>query len=1297
VFLRWLPVNYAFHSHQMEPVREQLLKALGRVRVASPTIRLVSTVTGTAAGTEDFQAEYWWRNVRQPVCFAKAIQGLLAGGFRTFLEIGPHPVLAAAIRECGGAVVLPSLRRGKAERLSLLGSLGALYTAGSEVRWRTLYPLARRVRLPTYAWQLERHWHEAAAWARARLHVPDHPLLATRANASVPAWHGTLDLEKMPFLADHQVNGQILFPAAGFLDAALAVASAPWSKTLTDIDIRAALTLDRGPLRFELAGSAENPGFRISTRPDRTDAPWTCHVTGRFVLPETGEPSGPIDPETIKARCTMEVPAEDVYEAFERGGLHFGLAFRGIERVWRRDGEALGRVALPAGLDGERHFFHPALLDSCLQVLSQALPGDARTRLFLPVHLDRIRCFRPPAGAVWSHAVLVRQDDRMLTGDIRILDEEGNLLADLCGFQCLAVARGPDPLEESFYRLQWKTLPPEPALQPVGSREWIILADQAGLGEKLASELAAKGDCARCVYPASAGHRDQFEQILGETVGTLHGIIHLWNLDFAGKEPDAALLESAKSAGWFSLVALVQALGARAMEPRLLVVTRGAQAIRAGDSACVLQAGASGLIRVATNEYPQLQCRLIDLDPTDSGLKALLEEIGNTGSESEVAWRGGERHGARLVRSAFSQVLRDHCPPPDTDDFRMEFDRGREPVVARPVSRAAPGPGEVEIKVEAAGLNFRDLMKSLGIYPGENNDLPGDEFAGRISAIGEGVEGFVKGDAVLAMEPGSFRSRITLPAAQLFKVPPRMTCEEAATVPVAFVTAWYALHDLGRIQRGETILIHAAAGGVGLAAIQVALLAGATVFATAGSPRKREFLQSLGVKHVMDSRTLAFAEEVRTFTSGRGVDLVLNSLAGEAIGKGLGILAPGGRFLEIGKRDIYQNSRLELRPFRNNLSFFAIDLAQVAPERIRSLLAGIMERMESGALSPLPFRSFEMSRAEEAFQQMARALHIGKLVLRMEKVPPVPEPRLVVLRPDAAYLITGGLGGLGLTVAEWMIQNGARHLVLASRRGPQDPAAEEVSARLRAAGAEVLVLKADVSVAGELRRALETMGMPPIRGIFHSAMVIEDKTIAGIQPGSFQRVLAPKCDGAWNLHALGLPLDFFVMCSSVVSLLGSAGQGSYAAANSFLDSLADYRRSRGLPALTINWGLLGGIGYVSRNPVLKAGLESSGLTGLRPDEATSALGRLLGSTLSRAGIVKMNWDLVHTSSARFESLIRASPASREDSAFRARFDALPTDQRPEAMLCELKEQLAFVLRSLPSDLDVQSPLNALGL
>ena len=309
-------------------------------------------------------------------------------------------------------------------------------------------------------------------------------------------------------------------------------------------------------------------------------------------------------------------------------------------------------------------------------------------------------------------------------------------------------------------------------------------------------------------------------------------------------------------------------------------------------------------------------------------------------------------------------------------------------LIKAPYVRRAPGPGEVEVEIRSAGLNFREVLKALGVYPGDPRaagepvTFDGD-LAGRVVAVGAGVAGLSVGDDVLGTGTSILGSHATLPVHLIAKKPAALSWDEAATIPIAFLTAHYALHRAGRIQRGERILIHAAAGGVGLAAVMIAQAAGAEIFATAGRPEKRDYLHSLGVKHVMDSRSLQFADDVMEATGGEGVDLVLNSLAGEYLVKSVGVLREFGRFLEIGRKDIYEDASLGLFPFRRNLSFHAIDLQPMAPDGLAALLEETLRPFHEGHLSALPFRRFEVDEVQDAFRTMRRALHIGKIVIGM--------------------------------------------------------------------------------------------------------------------------------------------------------------------------------------------------------------------------------------------------------------------------------------------------------------------------
>jgi NADPH:quinone reductase-like Zn-dependent oxidoreductase/aryl carrier-like protein len=741
-------------------------------------------------------------------------------------------------------------------------------------------------------------------------------------------------------------------------------------------------------------------------------------------------------------------------------------------------------------------------------------------------------------------------------------------------------------------------------------------------------------------------------------------------------------------------------------------------------SLALAQSPLIGLGRVIANEHPHFRCTMIDLGP-GSGVEdagALLNEILFPDEENEVALRNGTRHILRAVRSSLNQCRdrRLHLRTIPTDPVRLEVSAPGmlENLILRPAQRDVPGTGEVEIRVVAASLNFRDVLKTVGIYPSDTPEwhLLGDECAGVVTAVGPGVSAFREGDEVIAVTSGSFGSYVAANAALVVKMPSHMQPEEATTIPIAFLTAYYALHHVARVGAGDKVLVHAATGGVGLAALQIAQLAGAEVYATAGSAEKRAFLKAIGVKHVMDSRTLSFASEIRKMTGGKGVDVVLNSLAGEAIHKGLECLAPYGRFLEIGKRDIYQNNRLAMRVFKDNISFSAIDLAKVMTEKpvlLRSLLDELMQLFEARKLHPLPHSVYPLADAQNAFRVMWQAQHIGKIVLSfLPQTLEVAVPNKSPLRfsADATYMITGGLGGFGLEVAHWMVRQGARHLMLVGRKGATTEEVRERIAVLEAEGARVQVATADVSRNEDVTRVLEEIrtSMPPLRGIMHAAMVLEDGILMRLTSERFRAVMAPKVQGAWNLHCLTaeLPLEHFVLFSSVATMIGNPGQGNYTAANMFLDMLAHYRRSIGLPGLAVDWGHIADAGYVSRNAKVAQHLDSVGLMGITAAQATQVLGQLLLQGGTQAVVAKVNWRLwsqaVPPSASPRYALIAsnsgggtetASPAQRIQDAILS----ASQEDRKHILRKYIVTQLARVLGSSEEKIRSDQPLIELGM
>ncbi len=842
-----------------------------------------------------------------------------------------------------------------------------------------------------------------------------------------------------------------------------------------------------------------------------------------------------------------------------------------------------------------------------------------------------------------------------------------------------------------------------------GQQRWLVLADRRGIGDAVAARLADRGDRVVVAHP----ERDVAEA-LTEAAGDapeLVGVVLLSALDSlpAGADVEPPLGDAvARQCG--RAVDAVRALVTSAWRevPRLWIVTRGAQAVDPVPAPIAIeQASLGGLGRAIALEYPQLRCVRIDLDPATDAVSAAADSVcaeldrGYDG-EDEVALRRGMRHLRRLRRR----------PPPGGS--RQLFAALRERLRgARLTATAASAPrvGEVEIAVAAAGVNFRDVLLATGV---DGNGSPGFECAGTVTRVGEGVDGLAAGDAVMALASGAFAPFVTARAALVLPLPGGFDFVDAATVPVAFLTAWYGLYRLAHVAPGERVLIHSAAGGVGLAAVQIARRAGAEIFVTAGSAERRAFLEAQGLTRVYSSRTTDFVDAIRSATAGTGVDVVVNSLPGPLLTASLGLLAPYGRFVEIGRTDIARDAQLGLSPFARNLSFSALDLDRLARDRpgvVREVFAEVLAAFGAGELTPLPRRVFGVADVDQALEYMTARRHVGKIVIDYAPTAesgagsPVP-----CVRHDATYLITGGLGGVGLAIAEWLVGHGARHLLLIGRRPPVAAAAAIVG-RLEAAGARVAVRLADVASGTELAAVLDELRrtMPPLRGVVHAAGVIDDATLVQLDRDRLARVLTPKVVGAQNLHRMTLddPLDVFVLCSSAASVLGSPGQGSYCAANAFMDALAHERRREGRPATAVNWGPWSDVGLAATAD--RSGrLAAYGINGLPPTSALAALELAFAGDEAQVVVLNADW-------ARFRDAVGATApvtslvtelvpaetgtAARQVPAAPSAVAILATDraQRPAMVTGYLQDRCGRVLGLTAGRLDTDRPLGAFGL
>jgi len=658
------------------------------------------------------------------------------------------------------------------------------------------------------------------------------------------------------------------------------------------------------------------------------------------------------------------------------------------------------------------------------------------------------------------------------------------------------------------------------------------------------------------------------------------------------------------------------------------------------------------------NETSSATIKLVDLGRSDQSLNELAihsfcREIRWPTDESEIVFdASGARFVSRLVTlpTLNSRTGLTIDPgDPSAPAIRLGFDHPGQLKSLQWERRELRilGPNDVEVDVRATGLNFRDVMYALGILTdaamenGFAGATLGLEFAGVVTSIGADVVQFSPGDRVLGFGSSCLGNRVVTDARGIALLPAGASFEAGATIPSTFFTAYYAFVKLARLSKGEKVLIHGAAGGVGLAAIQIAHALGAEVYATVGSAEKRDVLRLIGVKHIYDSRSLAFADEILRDTHNSGIDVVLNSLAGEAINRNFRLLKPFGRFIELGKRDFFENTRIGLRPFRNNISYFGVDADQLMrehPALTASLFSEIMALFADGSLSPLPYRAFEANHIVDAFRYMQQAKQIGKIVVTYPN--PVygvvdrtlGDQRSLALTPDASYLVTGGLSGFGLKTAEWLARKGAMSLVLVNRSGVSTDEARQGVELIRSLGAVVTTIACDISDHSAVDAMLGqiTASLPPLKGIVHAAMVIDDGLIRLTTESQMQRVLAPKILGALNLHSLtlshGMELDMFVLYSSATTFFGNPGQGSYVAANSWLEALAVARRARGLKATAVRWGAIADAGFLARNAGIRDALQGRmGGHALSCEVALNALEQLLLNDQSGIGVLEFEW------------------------------------------------------------------------
>lgn len=1363
-FCRWISVDVASHSPQMTALRGELGEMLTGLSPVPPRIPMYSTVTGGAV-SRHLDNAYWADNLCRTVRFSSTVRDVLATGADLFCEVSPHPLLLSAIREDAEDMgrqptLLPSMRRDDGDHTTMLGAVGALYARGHDIAWNRLHPWGGTVTaLPRYPWQRRRCWLDGDTATGDRTspnRAPGRRPIRSAVDPNTVFYEFDVTTDSMPILADHRVQGAVILPAAAvleFVTTALTEAFGAGPRLLRDVAFHHSVAMASGrpcTVQIVLRGQADEPVLFECYRLDEEAAPaarWSLFASG-VAQPEEALDGGAHDLDAIRSRCPEEITAARFYDTLAGYGLDYGPGLRAVAAVHRGGREALASLK-PAAAQVSSPESAFRTIDACFQTLAATLPmrnGHQDRATYLPVAVSEVAAFGPTCAGTWCHAVLTEADDAppgALCGDVFLLDDDGRVAMAVRGLRAHPVGAGAQAagIDDKLYEPGWQVRNAKPAdRQDHGT--WLFFSDGAdttgvlrrhldrhtrvGVFVEPGPEFARVGRDEFRIDPDQPQHyRRLVDELSADDRAPATAVVHLWSL---AAEPcsTAESLAAAQRLGPSSVLHLVQALVSAAMPrtPRLYLVTRGAHRV-SDDDGPVAISGAPlwGMGRSIDQESPELRCKRIDLSATSAidQIGVLIDEMLGDDDDTDVALRDSGRHVARLRR--YDPVAAGTPTPPSEEvsgdqAYRMEYLRPGvlDDVRARSDRRRPPGNGEIEIRVHAAGLNFIDVLKALGSYPGQGGEPVriGVEVAGTVTAVGPHVHTVRVGDAVLGLASDGLGSHVTTAAALVVAKPARLSFEEAATIPIAFLTAYYALHEQARLRIGERVLIHSAAGGVGLAAIEVARWLGASVHATAGTAAKRDHLRGLGVEYVSDSRSLDFAADIMAATGGAGVDVVLNSLTGRAVEKGLTALAPYGRFVEIGKRDIYQHGRLRLWQLRRNASYIVVDLAQLAddrPDYIGAMLRDIIAHIEQGTLRLPPLHTFPVSETAEAVRCLARGTHIGKVAVSVagSAPPQAAAGHPVEIVSTATYLITGGCGGLGLEVAHWLIDEGARHLVLTSRGPGPEPARARMDA-WRSQGADVTHMQADaadaVAMADVLRTIAETM--PPLRGIVHAAGVLDDGILASLDDTRLREVMAPKVAGGWNLHRLtrDAPLDFFWFFSSAASVFGSPGQAHYAAGNAFLDALAWRRRMEGRPALSINWGPWATVGLVAAAEQIRH-LEHRGVHPLAPAEAARAFARFLACPTAQLAVIDVDWPKWLSASpipSAASSLVADlsatpgdAPAERGVVPYLARLrDAVPATRR--TILVEyLREQTAAKLGIAPAGLDIDVALDRLGL
>ncbi|TDV57889.1 type I polyketide synthase [Actinophytocola oryzae] len=1237
IWARGVPVDYASHSHHVEGLREDLVRELAGTPAKPPAVPMFSTVTGEPVDEADrLGAEYWYQNLRQPVLFEPAVRHAVEAGFRHFVEVSPHTVLTGALTDILADTAVETCVVGTVHRddggiADLSRSLAAAHVGGLEWDREVVCP-GDEVDLPTYRFERQRYWPEPAddtGLASAGLRGARHPFL--RASTDLPdgatLLTGRLSIEDHPWLAGHAVHGVTLLPATGMVELLVhAAARAGHEGPVGDVTFFAPLVVPDGAVDLQVhcaADSGEGAGITLYSRSHNGIGPWVRHAEAVTVRPGKTSPPArvPWPPEGADV-----VDVAECYRELAERGYHYGPDFRNLTGAWREGATGFTEARLAVRDDG--FTVHPALLDALLHALPTA---ESSGRTMLPYSIGSVEVLA--AGATALRAVLTptgRDAFRVEATDI-----DGNAVVRLdelrlrpaAGHQLRAAVTAADA---TVFVPVWRPVSTPDPVEPQG--EWAYLDEGSPATRSFDRPPAV------LVLDLRTGSRmtgpARLQATLSRVLADLRAFLDRDDLS----------------------------------DTRLLVLTRGAHSCVFGDTVDDLAGAAcAGMVRSAQSEHPD---RIV-LVETDTGTpdRAVLAALLDAG-HAHVALRGEQVLVPRLVAAHDDDGL----TLPDTPWVLTPPAAGTldsiRPVPLTDTDRPVR-PGEVRVDVRQSGMNFRDAVVSLGMVEGT---AIGFEVTGTVVAVGDGVTDLVPGDRVEAglTSGGGYATVVDADRRDVVRLPEHWNTNRGVGITSAYLTAYCALVEQAGLKAGDNVLVHAAAGGVGTAAVRLAQALGAHVHATA-SEGKRSLVADMGVRpdRIADSRTLAFEHDLRAATGGAGFDVVLGSLSGEFVDASLRLLRDGGRYVEIGATDLRVPDEVATR--HPGVRYSTLDIREI-PDRGR-MLGLITDLLGDGTLPPLPVRSFSIRQARQALRHLSQGRSTGKLVLTQ---PPA-------LRRDGTVLITGGTGTLGTLLARHLVtRHGIRHLVLVSRQGGDAPGARELVTEL---AADITFAACDVGDRAALADVLAAIpARHPLTAIVHAAGALDDAPVTDLDEDRLRRVLRAKADAAWHLHDLtrDTDLDAFVLYSSMAGVIGTAGQANYAAANTFLDALAHHRRGLGLPATALSWGLW------QETSGLTAHLQATdhtrlarhGLFPLTTKQALAAFDTALVIDQPHVAVTAVSATSSHAPHELLADVVRSGhtrSGAKGSNADRTRLSTLPAAERLPALLTLVRTEAAAVL------------------